>query len=293
MNNFDSLPTRSLDNGFIHIEALSSAGPRIVHLSVSGGRNLLAKLTPKEKRATPYGDFYFMGGHRLWHAPEAMPRSYIPDDEGLTTEDLPDGLRLRRPTETATGISKTIDIHLIPGQAAATLVHTLQNDGLWDIELAPWALTTFNLGGTAIFPQPVGNADPDGLLNNRILAVWPYTHINDPRLVLRDDCILVRATPSLPPLKIGYYNPHGWLAYWLNGILFRKSFDLNPGSPYPDGGCNTETYSDNLAIELETLGHLRKLAPGASATLTETWELFSSLDQPFIPAEIRALLADE
>jgi hypothetical protein len=289
MNNFDTFPTRTLDNGFIHIEALANAGPRIMHLSAFGSPNLLALLTPEAKRTTVYGDYHFMGGHRLWHAPESLPRSYIPDDDGLMVEDLPDGIRLQRPAETGSGIAKTIDIHLAPDRAAATLVHTLRNDGLWEIELAPWALTMFRLNGTAILPQPVG--DPKGLLHNRILAIWPYTRINEPRLVLRDDFILIRANPSLPPLKIGYYNPDGWMAYWLDGVLFRKTFDVQPGAAYPDGGCNTETYCSDESIELEALGHLRKLAPGVSATFTETWELFPSIDQPFIPAEIQALLA--
>ncbi|HUC20564.1 MAG TPA: hypothetical protein VMR98_03680, partial [Candidatus Polarisedimenticolaceae bacterium] len=89
MNDFDSLPTRTLDNGFLRMEALADAGPRIMHLSAFGSQNLLAKLTPSAKRTTPYGDYYFMGGHRFWHAPEDLPRSYIPDNDGLITEDLP------------------------------------------------------------------------------------------------------------------------------------------------------------------------------------------------------------
>jgi hypothetical protein len=290
MDNFDTFPSRTLDNGFIRMEALTTAGPRIMHLSAFGSPNLLAVLTTKEKWTTAYGDYYFMGGHRFWHAPEASPRSYIPDNDGLTTEDLPDGLRLLRPAEPGSGIAKTIDIHLAPGRAAATLVHTLRNDGLWEIEISPWALTMFRVNGTAILPQPIG--DPKGLLHNRILALWPYTRINDPRLVLRDDFILVRPNAKdVSPLKIGYYNPYGWMAYWLDGVLFRKTFDIHPGAVYPDGGCNTESYCSD-SIELEALGPLEKLAPGASVTFTETWELFPSLDQPFIPAEIRALLAE-
>jgi hypothetical protein len=298
MNDFNTLPTRILDNGFIHIEALAHAGPRIMRLSAFGSPNLLAVLTPKENRITAYGEYHFMGGHRLWHAPEALPRSYIPDDDGLTTEDLPPstssgqaGIRLLRPAEAGSGIAKTIDIHLAPGRAAATLVHTLRNDGLWEVVLAPWTLTMFRINGTAILPQPIG--DPKGLLHNRILAIWPYTRLNDPRLILRDDFILIRPNAEdVSPLKIGYYNPHGWMAYWLDGILFRKTFNLHqPNLTYPDGGCNTASYCSD-SIELEALGPLEKLAPGASVTLTETWELFPSIDQPFIPAEIRALLTD-
>ncbi len=290
-NNFDTLPTHKLDNGFIHIETLTTAGPRITHLSAPGGNNLLARLNHGEKHATAYGDFYPIGGHRLWHAPEVLPRTYIPDNDGLTTEDLSDGIRLSGPTEPGTGVAKTIEISLAPGRAAATLIHTLRNNGLWEIELAPWALTMFRMEGTVILPQPIGNTDPDGLLHNRILALWPYTRIKDPRLVLRDDFILLRASSNLPPLKIGYYNPHGWLAYWLDGQLFRKTFDLHAGEPYPDGGCNAESYSAEQFVELETLGPLTKLAPGSTVTLTETWELFPSIDQPFLPPEIQTLIA--
>lgn len=283
--------THILDNGHIHVEALTKAGPRITHLSLPGHKNMLAELPPQDTTSSVYGDFHALGGHRLWHAPEAMPRTYIPDNDGVVSEELPDGLRLSGPTEPGTSIAKTIELHLSPDRAAITLTHTLRNNGLWDVELAPWALSMMRLGGTAILPQPTGNADPAGLLNNRILAIWPYTRLDDPRLVLRDDFILIHGTPSKPPVKIGYYNPHGWLAYWLDGVLFRKTFDLHPGMAYPDGGCNAESYCADQFIELETLAPLARLAAGSTAVLTETWELFGTLDQPFLSDEIRKVLA--
>jgi hypothetical protein len=151
-------------------------------------------------------------------------------------------------------------------------------------------LTQLRLGGTALLPQPVGSADPQGLLHNRILALWPYTRLEDPRLVLRDDFILIRATPSPQPVKIGGYNPHGWLAYWLDGTLFRKTFDVQPGASYPDGGCNAEIYCNDQFVELESLGPLVALKPGMSTRLTETWELYSDLEQLFLPPEISAIV---
>ena len=240
--------------------------------------------------STPYGDFFFRGGHRLWHAPETLPRTYIPDNDGVSIEELSDGVRLNGSTEIGTGITKTIEIHLPADQAAVTLKHILRNDSLWQVELAPWALTMFRLGGTVILPQPVGKVDQHGLLNNRILALWPYTKINDPRLVLRDDFILIHASPSPSPFKIGYYNPHGWMAYWLDGILFRKTFDISSGATYPDGGCNTESYCNDRFVELESLGALVRLEAGGEVNLTETWELHQGLDVPFLSDEIREVL---
>jgi len=290
MTDIQSTPTRVLDNGYIQLKTLANAGPRITHLSFSGKRNLFAEL-PDDKSDIPgYGEFRVVGGHRLWHAPEALPRTYIPDNDGLTTEDLPGGIRLKAPAQPGTSIAKTIEITLAPNQAAAKLIHTLRNDGLWAVELAPWALSMMRLDGVAILPQPREKTDVSGLLHNRILALWPYSSINDPRLKLRDDFILIHASASMPALKIGYYNTHGWLAYWVDGVLFRKTYDLHPGAVHVDGGCNAEVYCGDKFIELEALGPLTKLAPGASITLTETWELFDAIDQPFLSPEIQALL---
>jgi hypothetical protein len=290
MSSFQGLPTRSIKNGLINLEFLAEAGPRIVRLSAFGKENLFADI--RSSVSTPYGEFFFRGGHRLWHAPENLPRTYVPDNDGLSIEEFSDGVRLKGSTKTEIGISKVIDIHLSVDKAAVTLKHILRNDSFWQVELAPWALTMFRLGGTVILPQPVGNVDQSGLLNNRILALWPYTTINDPRLVLRDDFILIHGSANPSLFKLGYYNPHGWMAYWLDGILFRKIFDISTGAAYPDGGCNTETYCNDQFVELESLGALVKLEPGEETTLTETWELFPRLDVPFLTSEICDLIRE-
>jgi hypothetical protein len=289
VSDFQGLPTRILNNGLIGLEYLAEAGPRIVRLSAFGKENLFANVPTTV--STPYGDFFFRGGHRLWHAPETSPRTYIPDNDGVSIEELTDGVRLIGSTEVGTGITKVIEIHLLVDQAAVTLKHILRNDSLWEVELAPWALTMFRLGGTVILPQPVGNTDQNGMLNNRILALWPYTHINDPRLVLRDDYILIHAVPSPSPIKIGYYNLHGWMAYWLNGIIFRKTFDVSSGAVYPDGGCNAESYCSGQFVELESLGALVRLEPNGEVNLTETWELYQGLNVPFLSGEICQVLS--
>jgi hypothetical protein len=289
VSDFQGLPTRTLNNGLVSLEYLADAGPRIVRLSAFGEENLFADVPTKV--TTPYGDFFFRGGHRLWFAPEKLPRTYIPDNDGVTVEELTNGVRLLGPIQIETGITKVIEIHLSMEQALVTIKHILQYDGLWHVELAPWALTMFRLGGTVILPQPVGNADQNGLLNNRVLALWPYTHINDPRLVLRDDYILIHAYSNPSPLKIGYYNPFGWMAYYLNDILFRKTFDISSGATYPDSGCNAESYCNDQFVELESLGSLARLDIGGKVCLTETWELYEGLNVSFLSDEICELLS--
>ncbi|MEL7658511.1 MAG: hypothetical protein AAGU75_21685, partial [Bacillota bacterium] len=293
MGDFYGYPTRHLSSRFLELDCLATAGPRIVRLNYQGSPNLFAEL-PNISVSTPYGDFHYMGGHRLWHAPESMPRSYIPDNDGLTLFNLPDGLILNGKTEPATGIHKCIEIHLNPDQPTVILIHTLTNEGLWEMEVSPWPLTMFRLGGIVILPTQVvnDNQEEEDLLPNRHFSLWPYSHINDPRLRLEDEFILLKAKPDLPPFKIGTFTHQGWIAYWLDGVLFRKSFDVCTNLTYPDFNCNVETYCDSDFVELESLAPFAKLAPGKSVCFTETWQVYDSLEQDFLPKKLMEQLQD-
>jgi len=289
MNDFHGLPTGILENDRLRLEYLKTAGPRIVRFSLKSRPNLLAEL-PEAVLETPLGPYHFRGGHRLWCSPESMPGTYAPDNEALKVDEFQGGVRLTGQAEPATGMVKIIEIWFSPERAAVILRHELRNTGSRPVDLAPWALTMLRLGGTAILPQPVGRTDVEELLHHRILAVWPYTQINDPRLILHDDFILIHAAAGPAHAKIGYYNPFGWIAYWLEEVLFRKTFEVTLNATYPDSGCNSEIYIDNNVIELETLGPLGRLEPGNSFSHTEKWELFETLEQSFIPPNLRERL---
>jgi len=267
-----TLPTQLLQNAHLQLEFLAQAGPRVVRLALAGDSDNLLAETPDFKIPTTYGDFSFHGGHRLWHAPEALPRTYLPDDAGLQVEPLPDGARLSGANDPITGIRKQIEIRLQADRAAATLHHQLTNTGLWPIELAPWAITQFPLGGWGVLPQP---REETGFAPNRTLALWPYSRWTDPRLHWRDDYLLFQAEALLPPFKLGYRNTHGWLGYWRAGVFFVKRFEpFAPHHTYPDLNSNTEMYCNDLSFELETLAPLARLEPGATVKHTEMWEVY-------------------
>jgi hypothetical protein len=279
---------RILKTDYLQLEYLTDS-LRIMGLTPTGKTNMLADLGDLPPIPTPYGDFHFRGGHRLWHAPEAMPRTYSPDIGGLKITELPDGVILEAETEPGTGIRKRIEIRLAADKPSVSLTHTLINEGMWPVELAPWAITQFRLGGTVILPMPVGNSDPAGLLHNRQIALWPYTRINDPRVKLGDEFILFKADALLPPFKIGYFSPPGWMAYWRDGVLFRKTFEVQAGLPHPDNNCNAEMYCGNQFVELESLGPLKTLNPNDSAIHVETWDIYHGMDS--MPEAVQHALA--
>lgn len=288
---FHGLPARAIENGQIRLELLEGAGPRIVRLMRPGGPNLFAEL-PEKHWEVPGGRFYIRGGHRLWHAPEQFPRTYQPDNEGVTIAATAEGLALHGPVEPATGLAKTITVALAAGRAAATITHKLRNEGIWPVELAPWAISQMRLGGTAIVPlgRPAGGLG--GPLPDRQIISWPYTKLTDPRITIADDYVFVEGRAAMPPAKVGSFVSRGWCAYWIDDTIFLKRFAARPGLTHPDLGCNVEVYFDQEHLELETLAPLGVLAPGETATHVEEWELLEAPAGPPTPEAVAALAAE-
>jgi hypothetical protein len=165
----------------------------------------------------------------------------------------------------------------------------LTNAGLWPVECAPWAITQLKLGGLAIIPQQKGIPEAQ-LLPDRRLTIWNYTRLQDPRLHLGDDFILVEGAGAKPPCKIGTLNPQGWLAYLLGETLFVKRFTHQSEAAHVDFGCDTEVYVGDSFLELETLGPLVTLQPGQTTSHTETWELHQGVKATHTLAGVRALI---
>lgn len=265
-------PTGSLDNGLLRLDYLTNAGPRIVRLIPKAlGLNLLAEV-PDFALPSTHGELQLHGGHRLWHAPEMADRTYIPDEGNLQVTLLEDGVRLSRP-EPKSGIMTEILVKMHPSEPQVQLYHRLRNDGLWPVELAPWAITQMRLEGRAILPQNTDTLDPDGLQPNRQLALWQYTRWDDPRLTLGEAIIEVAAEPIAQPFKIGYFNRDGWMEYRYRDVTFRKSFTPQPDKRHLDFGCNAECYANDRFLELETLGPVAALGPGETVEHVEIWEV--------------------
>ena len=273
------IPTYSIENQFLHAEVLEKAGPRLVRLSLAGSQENLLAETPDLSWETPYGRFHMYGGHRLWHAPEVPRRTYVPDDESVEIKDMLDGVRITGPVEQVTNIQKSVELHLHPDSTALTLVHRLQNHGAWQVELSPWAITQLPIGGVLVLPQWQDILD-NQFLPNRQITLWHYSRINDPRLELHDDFILVYPNDIEQPFKIGYLNRHGWIGYIKNNTCFVKCFNPRAEQAYPDFGCNVEIYTNHRFVEMETLGPLARLQPGETVEHTEIWEIYTDLDLP-------------
>jgi len=270
-----------LSNGTVEAIVTTDIGPRVIRYGFVGGENLLAEL-PDDKVETEFGEWRPWGGHRLWHAPEAKPRSYVPDNEPIEFEPLGDrAIRLIQPVETQTGLRKEMTVALDETGTRLTVGHTITNCGQWAVELAPWALTIMNGegGGTVVLPQEPYISHADCLLPARPMVLWHYTDLSDPRWRFLKKYVLLNVDAALDePQKVGIANKQGWAAYAHGGSLFLKRFPFREGAAYPDCGCNCETFTKGSFVEVETVGPLTAVAPGGTAEHIETWSLFGDVE---------------
>lgn len=260
----------------VEVVVTADVGPRIIRCGFIGESNCLAEME-EQVGLTGGNEWRMYGGHRLWHSPEAVPRTYSPDNEQVEVVSLSDGLELRQKIEPETGIAKSLRVTLNPETHQFTVEHRLVNQGLWPVTLAPWAITVMRTGGVAVFPQ-VREALNGPLLSNRVLALWPYTDMNDSRVTWGSRYIILRQDVAKEnPFKFGISAPEGWMGYLNDGFLFVKRHRYQTGAVYPDGGVNIETYTNHAFLELESLGPLETLEPGNAVELTEVWALFKDV----------------
>jgi hypothetical protein len=278
----------SLSNRLVDLVVTADVGPRIIRFGFIDRDNELKEIE-ETLGQTGGNQWRIYGGHRLWHAPEEMPRTYAPDNDPVAVQEGDGFLRLVQTPEPATGIQKEMDLSLDPGQAKAILTHRLRNTGLWAVELAPWALTIMAPGGVAIFPLPPRGSHSENLRPTGALTLWAYTDMADPRWTWGKQYILLRQDPqAITPQKIGAWTPDGWVAYARQDHLFVKTFALQPEAIYPDRNSPLELFTDSQILEVETLGPLVRLEPGAAVEHTEEWFLYDGVPAPQNDDDVKA-----
>lgn len=264
-----------LTNGTIDLIVTLDVGPRIISFGFTGGKN---EFYEEFSGNFNNNQWKVIGGHRLWHSPEDARRTYIPDNQPLNWGQIKNGVTISQQTEDWTQIKKDLHITLDPEKNTVEIIHKLTNKNAWPVKLSAWGISVMSPGGKQIIPQPVKDT---GLLPNRLISLWPYTKMNDPRVTWGDKYIILLQNPDIKqPFKIGLPNEDGWAAYFNHNNLFIKRYNHQPAASYPDFGASYESYTNNLVMEMETLSPLTLLAFEETISHTEKWELYPGVEPP-------------
>ena len=287
-----------ISNGSVELYVTVDIGPRIIRYGFVGGANMMFEDAQRTicENGEPFDNmfgkgkaWYMYGGHRLWTSPEALPRTYYPDNDPVAYEIIENGARFTPKAQTETGVQMMMEITLCPDSSVVNVYHNIKNISAWESEFALWALSVMSPGGKEVVPMP--DADT-GLLANRNIGIWSYTKMDDPRIQWGDKFItLCQDENASIPFKFGINNDDGYAMYFNHGNMFVKKFEPIIGAYYPDNGMSYETYTNNKFIELETLSPLQLLAPGEYIEHAESWALFGDVAVPSNDeTEIRAIV---
>lgn len=278
-----------LEHAGIELVITTDVGPRIIRCAAQGKPNLFKEF-PEELGRTSGDRYMLFGGHRLWHSPEAFPRSYAPDFDPVEHYWDGDCLCLTQRVEPDTRIQKSIQIECLSG-GQLLIRHGLTNRGLWDVAMAPWAMTLMAAGCRAIVPQEDFRPHPEHLYPARTLTLWHYTRMDDPRVHWGPRFIQLEEDSSIDQkFKIGILNKQRWAACWVNGYLFLKTFGYREGARYPDMGANCEMFTMPGFLELESLGPLEVAGPGQTLYHDEIWHIWELKELPDADDDLQAVL---
>lgn len=271
-----------VSNGEIELIATTDVGPRIMRFGFVGGKNLFAEFQAELGKS---GESKWMprGGSRLWKGPEDTVLTYALDNGPVQVTLLADGLTLTQPVEPESGLQKQITVRMSPTGTNVTVLHRITNTGGWAVTFSPWVLTMMAPGGIAFTGFPPRGKHPEVLDPTNPLVMWAYTNLGDPRWKFTPKYLSLRQDPKNPePQKLGMFNPQTWGAYLLGSDLFVKRYEADPSADYPDFGCSFETFTNDVFLELETVGPLTNVGPAEYVDHVETWSLHKGVSIPEI-----------
>jgi len=275
-----------LANEDIELVVTTDVGPRVI-LFKSHQHDNVFKVFEEQLGGQNETEWMIRGGHRLWLAPEDLKGEYHIDNEPvLSRQDLATGeVLIESIQQTPQRVKKTLGLLVHDDAPRATVRHVITNEEREPIIAAPWALSVMQPGGLQIIPQPPLGSHPKDLLPNRGMVLWPYTDLSDARLTFGQKFWLLRQAEGYLPTKLGLAHREHWVAYVLPDSIFIKTFEYEAGAQYADGGCNFETFTNSEMMEIESLGSLKTLAPGESATHIEDWYVFPLTQEMSIESE--------
>lgn len=268
-----------LTNDHAELIITLDVGPRVISYRTANDENVF-KTFDAQLGGTDEPEWKSRGGHRFWLAPEDPVLSYLPDNAPVEHRIVSDHVvELTNPATEKLPIRKIMTVALEPDSTRVTVAHRAENHGSRPWQTATWGLSVMRPGGIEIIPLPPLGEHPRDLRPTRTMILWAFTDMADRRYQWGRHFITVRQV-NCGPSKIGLAHRERWVGYHRGESLFLKTIDYHEGAVYPDLGCNFETFTNEEMLEVEALGPLAELAPGAATEHTEDWQLFDGVPAP-------------
>ena len=238
------------------------AGNSIIKIAFNGGRIISYKYGEKEilTQNSEHENF----GSTLWTAPQidwGWPPFEVLDNQEYNVEKIGDILKMTSMPDSKSGFQFEKSWQATENNSIR-IEYLIKNISGKAKQVGPWEVTRVPCGGLVFFPDggkgkvPESNLKPD-LQKDGI------------------NWVAIDKKPIEDHQKLFSTAKEGWLAYYLNGLLFIKQFpDIQPENYSPQQG-EVEVYINKSKsyTELENQGAYRLLQPGEAIECIVNWYL--------------------
>ena len=170
----------SLKNDQVELVIPYEFGPRVIYYGFRGEKNHFAEF-PAQKIDPDQGKWHSYGGHRLWHGPEDLIRTYLPDDDPVKVDCSNSAVLIQQKIEAPTRLQKEMEVRLDPANSHVQLIHRIHNHNLFDVRLTVWAVSVMATQGRAILPLPPRGSHDEDRRAQTSINLWAYTNLKDSR----------------------------------------------------------------------------------------------------------------
>lgn len=263
-------------NGETRVTLCPAAGGRILEYAWKGKNALYLPPGAEGWTWRPGGKQGTMWAGRFDIGPEQTiprhPQLWMGRWKGAVTG--PRSARLTSAKDPATGVQLVRDFTLARSGSKLECRQTIINVSRKTVEPCHWSRTFALGGGICVIPLTRGSRFPNGYVMYEPKSVINFRP-EDPHIHRRGDFLEIAAAPKYPKLGMDTYA--GWFGYLMtNDLLLVKRFPTHRDRVYNEvAGLTLSIWypADRPVCELEPIGPRERLAPGQSASFTETWWL--------------------
>ncbi len=252
-------------------------GGRVLSYSHQGIESLY--IDPKEKQWTPGGKIKPTSAGRFDIGPEYLipKRHELWNGEWQAEIIGPRAARLTSKPSAAAGVRLVREFRLAADSSKLECKQIIENTSDETRSWCHWGRMFAVHGGIGVVPlTPERQRFPKGYIMMRgrdEMLINP----EDKNIRRRGDFLEILGPPAEP--KLGFDSFAGWFAYQMpNDLAFVKTYKTYPDSLYGEiAGLTISIWypdADKIrACELEPIGPMETLLPGARASFTENWHL--------------------
>ena len=247
--------------------------PRVVSFRILGRPSLLQD---DWKRT-------FHGVRSCFMEPTFVPESAGPNQQPAEGAWIrPNILRLTAGVDEVSRLRLTMEIAIDNHTPRLSIRHGLTNSRENIRTIAPWALTVFPCQGVGVAPWRTGTYPV------RSYLLFFETDPREPclRPAKRALGVDFGSPPRNAQIKVGTNSNSGWVAYAYGDNALVSSVPFIPGAVYPENDTTvtfyatdgTVDFTDESFCEIEHVGPLASLEPGATVWLNQTLEIVSGIE---------------